>query len=143
MKILTFILPTFNRKNYIIRAVESCLIVAGKNFSSEVLIIDGESTDGAWELLEENYKDNKRVKLLQLPKNMGFQKTAFYGVSQVKSEYCTFMYNDDVLSPHFSKLFSKMIENEQNFVMGYGKNFDINKVYQFKPLNLKLIDNKR
>ena len=57
MKVLTFILPTFNRKKYVIRAVESCLKVIGKNFSSEVLILDGESTDGAWELLEENYKD--------------------------------------------------------------------------------------
>ena len=101
MKIITFILPTYNRKDFIVRAVESCLDVNGKNFSSKVIILDGESTDGAWEILNDKYKNNPRVDLIQLPKSMGFQKQLFMEFSLVKSEYCTFMYNDDVLSPYF------------------------------------------
>ena len=50
------------------------------------------------------------------------------------------MYNDDVLSPYFSEFFNTMIKKNENFIMGYGKTFDINGVYKFKPLNFKLTE---
>jgi len=138
---ITFILPTFNRKNFVARAVESCLEINknSKNIKATVLVLDGYSDDGAWEMLQKKYNDNRNVILKQIDKKLGFQETAFFGVNQVKTDYCTFMYNDDIISKYFFLVADKLKNNDQNFIMGYGKNANINSVYKFrKPIFKKI-----
>ena len=52
MSEISFILPTFNRKEYVLRAIESCLALEKKNILPHIIVIDGYSNDGAWELLK-------------------------------------------------------------------------------------------
>lgn len=130
---ITFILPTINRKKYVIRAIKSCLNINQKNPNviAKVLVIDGQSDDGAWELMLDKFKNHKNVKLLQVDKNLGFQESAFFGLKYVKSEYCTYMYNDDIVSNFYSTFASNLIKSSQTFIMGYGKNNDVSKIYKF------------
>ncbi len=138
---ITFILPTFNRKNFVARAIESCLKINknSKNIKATVLVLDGYSNDGAWEMLQKKYNDNKNVILKQIDKKLGFQETAFFGVNQVKTDYCTFMYNDDILSKYFFLVANKLEETNQDFIMGYGKNLNIENIYNFKKPIFKKI----
>ena len=134
---ITFILPTVNRKNYVNRAIKSCLDInsESKNIVSKVLVLDGYSDDGAWELMQKEFGNNENVLLKQVDRKIGFQETAFMGLKYITTEYCTFMYNDDVLSKYYWKCCDKIRESKQSFIMGYGKNFHVKEIYQFKEPN--------
>mgnify|MGYP005995820471 CR=1 FL=1 len=78
---ITFILPTVNRKKYIIRAIESCLNINQNSIiNSKVIVLDGNSDDGSWEMLNEKFSKNKNVILKQISRKLGFQETAFMGL---------------------------------------------------------------
>lgn len=132
---ITFILPTYNREDFVCRAVDSCLNVSqkSKNIDTTVLVLDGFSTDQSWKILNTKYSDNQNVILRQVSKDLGFQETAFLGVGMVKTEYVTFMYNDDILSDYYFDFIEKMAKTKQNFIVGYGSNYDVNYKFDFKP----------
>ena len=135
---LSFILPTFNRKDSVIRAIDSCLkIEDSSDIAVKVIVLDGYSTDGAWELLKKNYEFSSKVKLLQVEKEKGFQETAFYGLDLVETDYVTYMYNDDVLSDYYFSMVEEMISSQQEFIMGYGSNFPVSNKLNFSPLEIK------
>lgn len=141
---ITFILPTINRKDYIIRAIDSCLDISlfSKKIISKVIVYDGFSDDGAWEIMQKKYSKNENVTLKQVDRKLGFQETAFLALKDVETEYCTFMYNDDVISQYYYQMAEKMVKNHQNFIMGYGKNMEVNKIYKFQKPNFKIIETK-
>ena len=139
---ITFILPTINRKNYVVRAIESCLQinVISDKIKAEVLVYDGFSDDGAWEILKEKYLNNPNVILKQVDRKLGFQETAFLALRDVNTEYCTYMYNDDLISNFYYEIANKMRECNQNFIMGYGVNLNVDNIYQFLKPNFKLVN---
>lgn len=134
---LTFILPTYNRKNYVLRAINSCLLInkISKKIKVKVLVMDGFSNDGAWELMKSTYFKSSDVILKQVPKHLGFQETAFIGLKYVKTDYCTFMYDDDVISNYFYRFAEKLKDSKQTFIIGYGKNFHVSRTYKFHAPN--------
>ena len=134
-EVLTFILPTRNRKQYVRRAVDSCLQCESDTVSPFVIVIDGESDDGTFTDLQNAYRDDTRVLLLQNSKSAGFMNTCYEGVDLVKSKWVTFMYDDDVLSPYFIKMVSELIRSDDRFVMGYGAAFPAGEIYPFKPID--------
>lgn len=134
---ITFILPTLNRKDYVSRAIQCCLDCETDRVKPRVLVIDGYSDDGSYEMLKVKYAEDHRVDLVQYDR-VGFQETAFYGVSLVKTEYATFMYDDDLLSPYYAKMIESMEERGKDFVMGFGKMFHIDKVLPFASLDGKI-----
>src|SRR5437773_1100453 len=133
-EVLTFILPTRNRKQYVRRAVDSCLQCESDTVSPFVIVIDGESDDGTFTDLQNAYRDDTRVLLLQNSKSAGFITTCYEGVDLVKSKWVTFMYDDDVLSPYFVDMVSELIRSDDRFVMGYGAAFRAGEIYPFKPI---------
>ena len=141
---ITFILPTINRKDYIIRAIDSCLDISSfsNKIKTNVLVYDGFSDDGSWEIMQKKYLNNDSVTLKQVERKLGFQETAFLALKEVKTEYCTFMYNDDVLSQFYYQFAEKMYENDQNFILGYGKNMEVNNIYNFQEPNFKIVETK-
>ncbi|MBI2602105.1 MAG: glycosyltransferase family 2 protein [Deltaproteobacteria bacterium] len=137
MTSITFILPTFNRKEYLFRAIESSLSCRSDSWTPYVLVIDGYSDDGSYELLISKYKDNTQVEVVQYNR-IGFQDTAFYGVGLVKTEYAAFMYDDDVITPDYIAMIDKMISLGHRFVMGFGKMYPVEKVIEFSKLHDKI-----
>src|SRR5437016_2705034 len=89
-EVVTFILPTRNRKRFIRRAVDSCLACENELISPFVIAIDGESDDGSFGDLQAAYGNDPRVQLLQNSKSAGFMNTCFEGVGLVKSKWVTF-----------------------------------------------------
>jgi glycosyltransferase involved in cell wall biosynthesis len=99
-----------------------------------VIVIDGESDDGTFTDLQATYSGDARVQLLQNGKSTGFMNTCFQGVDLVKSKWVTFMYDDDVLSPHFIEMAANLVGSSSRFIMGYGAPFPADSVYPFKPV---------
>src|SRR5271155_4030457 len=71
-QIITFILPTRNRKHFVRRAIDSCLACEGEMVSARVIVIDGESDDGTFIDLKQVYEHDERVHIIQNSKSAGF-----------------------------------------------------------------------
>jgi hypothetical protein len=116
---ITFILPTRNRRNHVCRAIESCLRVHGAGWRVEVLVVDGHSTDGSWEMMTARYQNDTRVRLVRQQGASGFMPACFFSVPLVRTPWVTFMYDDDILSPHWRDLLEVMRRTRASFAMGF------------------------
>lgn len=100
--LISVIIPTFRRAEFLTRAVDSVLHQSYENY--EVLVVDdnGEGSphrENVQALLSSHYQDNPRVRLLQNARNMGGAKSRNFGASQAKGDYLCFLDDDDVYLP--------------------------------------------
>lgn len=102
------ILPTFNRKDLVTRAIDSVLFQDYKNF--ELIIIDDGSTDGTIEVLE-NYKD-PRLKIFK-KENGGVSSARNLGLEYAGGKYITFIDSDDYFLQGFLKDAWKILSQNQ------------------------------
>jgi glycosyltransferase involved in cell wall biosynthesis len=134
--VVTFILPVLNRRQVIVRAVDSCLACQSERIEPRVLIVDGESSDGTRELIETTYSADSRVVLLSQPAGRpGFMNACYFGVEHLDSPFATFMYSDDILSPHFVKLAEALVDDpDATIALGYGRRAAEDEVIDFPPV---------
>jgi glycosyltransferase involved in cell wall biosynthesis len=131
--VLDFILPVFNRRLHVVRAIESCLACRSAKIESRVLIVDGGSTDGTREIIHSLFAGNNRVVLIDQPRHKpGFMNACFFGIQQVASPLATFMYSDDILSPQFVKLPEALVSDTRAIIaFGYGQQSEHLEVIDF------------
>jgi|GEM_PF-1934070 len=132
---LTFILPTRNRREWVGRAIESCLQADQPDFRVELLVVDGNSTDGSFEELQQRYANDSRVRLVRQQGAKGFMSACFFAVPQVQTPFVTFMYDDDVLSPFWADMPREMRRRGADFIMGFSVESDIGKTAHFERVN--------
>ena len=93
--LISVIIPTYNRRNVIMKSVESVLGQTYKNL--ELIIVDDASTDETYQLFENIY--DKRLKYLRYEKNQGACYARNYGVDHAVGEYIAFQDSDDIWHP--------------------------------------------
>lgn len=104
--LISVIIPTFNRKNYCQRAIES--VFAGTYKNIEVIVIDDGSTDGTDELLS---KCDFPIQYFKT-KNQGVSKARNFGVDKAKGQWISFLDSDDLwLENKLSKQVKLLEEN--------------------------------
>lgn len=96
------IIPTFNRRGYIARAVDS--ILAQTVQVDEIIVIDDGSTDGTAELLRSRY--GTRIKLI-IQENQGVSSARKRGVEKAQGEWIAFLDSDDEWLPERNATFLK------------------------------------
>ena len=99
---LSIIIPTFNREDKIINALDSI----PRRSDIEVIVIDDASTDNTVKILKE-YK-GLNLKIIQLTKNGGPGKARNSGLDIMQGEWFTFLDSDDCL---VTDEFNKVIDN--------------------------------
>lgn len=90
---VSVIIPFYNRKKMVIRAVNSVLNQTHKNY--EILLIN----DGSTEDLEEIKvlsKKNKNIKLINITKNKGAANARNVGIDNATGDYIAFLDSDDI-----------------------------------------------
>ena len=135
--IVSVVIPTYNRKNIIPRAIESVLNQTYKNF--EIIIVDDGSTDGTIDFLTNQY-DSKLKCVLQ--KNQGASSARNRGINEAKGKYIAFLDSDDEWVA--SKLETQMafLEKNPEIALLCGKTYrsdDIKKTNSY--LTKKIIGN--
>lgn len=95
-KTVDIVLPNLNKIDYIEECVESLLQQTYTNW--RCLVIDGNSTDGSWEILQRYASHDSRFELHQ-PGRLGLYPSWNYGLGQVQSSLFTFLTSDDVWHP--------------------------------------------
>lgn len=92
---ISVIMPVYNKALYVKEAIKSILNQTYNNF--ELIIVDDCSTDGSKEIIEQFC--DRRIKLIQLKKNMGASYAANIAVQNSSGEYILRMDADDLCDP--------------------------------------------
>ena len=114
--LISIIIPSFNRKELINKAIESVL---KQNYKCiEIIIIDDGSTDGTYQYLKEKYKKNKSIYIYTNEKNMGAGNSRKIGYNKANGKYVIFMDDDDYYTNFdFFKQAIQILEEKTNIGM--------------------------
>lgn len=113
---LSVVLPTFNRRDSLPRALASVL---GQSFTDlEVWVVDDGSTDDTLAWL--SAQPDPRVKVLRLDRNGGQAAARNLGVRQVRSPYLAFQDSDDEWLPDRLAHQMKLLQDHPGVDMVYG-----------------------
>lgn len=115
--LVSFLIALYNKEEYIIECIESCLNQSYENI--EVCVVDDGSTDRSLELIQSGFSTNNRVKIFSFKKNKG--KVAAYNKAFELSEgnYFAFVGADDVNLIHrVSSLLDEILKTQSNLVYG-------------------------
>lgn len=91
-KLISVVIPTYNRKEKLPECIESVLLQSYSNI--EVIVVDDASTDGTEELFE-HIKD-ERLLYLRYETNKGACHARNYGAEHAKGEIIAFQDSDDI-----------------------------------------------
>ena len=106
-KLLSVILPVYNREQSLKRAAEAVLSQSYKPI--ELIIVDDGSTDGTAELCRRLSEDHAEVTAIR-KENGGPSSARNLGLKAAKGEYIAFMDSDDGLDPHMYERLIRSIE---------------------------------
>ena len=132
---VSFIVPTLNRGHYVLRAVESCLGAGDMALmvQTEVVVLDSQSDDGSWELLQEKFGADTRVKLIQNKRGLGPTHSWIDGVNCATGDYLTFVWSDDYVSPRFISQLLPLLNEQTHVAIGVGVMRDVDDVSPLLP----------
>jgi glycosyltransferase involved in cell wall biosynthesis len=128
--LISVIIPTFNRSNKIIRAINSVLCQTYTNL--EIIIIDDHSNDSTNKIIKSFLKkNNQKIFYIRNKKNYGNAESRNIGIRKTKGRYIAFLDDDDlwfpdkiekqikkIISSRADGCFCKTISIEKNKVLG-------------------------
>lgn len=94
---ISVVLPTYNRAEFLPRAIQSILNQTYKDF--ELIIVDDASTDESVQIIEEFMEKDSRIKLIKNTKNLGVAESRNIGNNAAQGEYIAVMDSDDQALP--------------------------------------------
>jgi len=115
-KMVSVIIPTYNRDEYIEKTIDSCVCQTYKNI--EILIIDDGSTDKTKLIVEEIKRKNNTKKKIKYfyQKNKGACEARNFGMKVSNGFYIQFLDSDDTLEYDKIKLQVDIMEEENTYM---------------------------
>jgi|GEM_PF-6140757 len=110
-------IPTYNRLEFLKRAVASSLAQTYQNF--EVVIINNASTDGTKEWLDQLVIREDKIKIVHQVSNVGFVVNVKSILQHIRGEYLVVLSDDDWLEPEFVTWAVKDFLANENAVLWY------------------------
>ena len=116
MSQIDVILPTYNQKEFLDKAITAMLNQEFKDFS--FIIVDDGSVDGTSDILDKQYsKLDPRITIIHNVPNKGLPAALNIGHGAGKSPYCTWISTDNVsCRNHLSVLYRAMVDDDCDFV---------------------------
>ncbi len=138
-KMISIIIPTYNRKEKLFECVNSILTQTYQNF--EILIVDDGSTDNTKDYILENIKDH-RVLFFTNKNNSGAGFSRKFGYNESKGDYIIFMDDDDyyIDDNYFENAVSFFEDSNIDILCSNSfVKYEKENLYSFKSLNI--VDN--
>jgi teichuronic acid biosynthesis glycosyltransferase TuaG len=113
---LSFITPTYNRKNLLQETLDS-IFETKLDIEYEVIVVDDCSSDDTQMFIEAKYKEqigNGLLKYIYLEKNLGVTGAKNYGTSIAKGKWIVFLDSDDLFIKESKYDFLKELSNNEN-----------------------------
>ncbi|ERL64349.1 glycosyltransferase family 2 protein [Schleiferilactobacillus shenzhenensis] len=95
--LISIIVPAYNLDGLLNRSVQALLQQTYRNI--EVLIMDDGSTDDTYQIATEFARLDDRVRVLQMPANVGISRTRNAGMAAARGDFLTFSDGDDWTEP--------------------------------------------
>lgn len=112
-ELVSIITPSYNTGNHIVKTIDSVLTQTYKNW--EMIIVDDCSTDNTIDIIN-NYKYDKRIKVVVNEKNSGAAISRNKGLRLAKGKWIAFLDSDDLWEPRKLELqIQYMKENDYKF----------------------------
>ncbi|QEC41037.1 glycosyltransferase family 2 protein [Pseudobacter ginsenosidimutans] len=93
---VSIIIPLFNKRYFIESAIRS---VKDQTYTDwELIIVDDVSTDGSYEIVQEQAEKEQRIRVIRNQQNRGGNFCRNEGVRQTRGHYIIFFDGDDLLS---------------------------------------------
>lgn len=116
--LISVYMPTFNRVNMAIRAIESVLAQDYPNI--ELLVVDDASTDDTWQVLTNKYIDDDRVRLFRQATGQGACAARNRAIGEAKGDFVTGIDDDDEFLPQrLSSLYNAYDDKYSCVCSGY------------------------
>lgn len=96
---VSLLVPVFNRSELLVPCLNSAL--AQTMTDLEVVVVDGASTDGTWEVCLRFAAADSRVRVFRDAVNSGPARGWWRCIEEAQGTYATFLWSDDVLQPTF------------------------------------------
>lgn len=97
LPLISVYMPTFNRVNMAIRAIESVLAQDYPNL--ELLVVDDASSDDTWQVLTNKYVNDDRVRLFRQATGQGACAARNRAIAEARGEFVTGIDDDDEFLP--------------------------------------------
>ena len=142
--LVSVIMPSYNSKKYIKKAIDSVLEQTYSNF--ELIIVDGNSTDGTLDILDEYKKLDRRIKVIQ-DEGRGIGAALQLGCQIASGKFIARMDSDDIaINTRFEKQL-KIFHSIPNLILVASPVIYINEDdsivgYSFPYTNKRIIQEK-
>lgn len=93
---VSVIIPTFNRLNYLLVALDS--VFSQSDVTVECIVVDDCSTDGTVKYIQDRY-DKENLRVIAKDRRSGPQSSRNIGVKEASGEFVTFLDSDDFFEP--------------------------------------------
>ncbi|MBU1099506.1 MAG: glycosyltransferase [Bacteroidetes bacterium] len=114
---VSIVLPTFNRSNYLKRAIIS--VLGQESIMWELIIVDDGSNDNTFQLVLEYQKEYENIRYLR-HSNRKPPLTINAGIQASIGKYVTFLGSDDEYKPDHLKLRVEILENDATIDLLHG-----------------------
>ncbi len=108
---ISVIIPTYNRKKFLSRAIDSVLNQTLQDF--EIIVVDDGSTDHTELLFKTKYK-NKKIRYEKFPVNQGVHIARNRGLDLSRGDYIAFLDSDDEWFPFALEKAHQVFLNNKN-----------------------------
>lgn len=109
--LVSVIILNFNGENYLKRCLLSVLDTKYPNF--EVIFVDNASTDSSLKVVEKNFGNDKRLRILTSSVNLGFSAGNNFGFSHARGHYIVFLNNDTIADPYWLDALVSTMEKDK------------------------------
>ncbi|MBT6466067.1 MAG: glycosyltransferase family 2 protein, partial [Kordiimonadaceae bacterium] len=113
---VSVVIPTYNRRDDVLRCVHSVLKSDDVNF--EVIVVDNASTDDTYEKLMELCDTFPCLKVVLADKNLGAGGGRNLGASHASGKYLLFLDSDNVIDSHMIRILTDSIMNSGAGMVG-------------------------
>lgn len=92
---VSVIIPTYNERENITTTIDRCSRVLGATeYEYELIVVDDDSPDRTWELVETEYSDEAHVQVLRRTENRGLALSIVEGFRAASMAYCVVIDGD-------------------------------------------------
>ena len=107
---VSIIILNWNQPKLTVNCVNSVLKQGYKDF--EILLIDNHSEDDSFETLKNIFGKNKKIRLFQTEKNIGYAGGNNFGVKKCKGEYVVILNNDTVVDKNWLSALESVLDSD-------------------------------
>ena len=104
-KLISTVIPTFNREVYLKKAIESCL---DQTINHEIIVCNHGGSDGTDEMVK---KFHGKIKYIKKEKDKGLNYCTLDGVMEAKGEFINLLFDDDWIEPNYIEECMKHFED--------------------------------